>query len=358
MKLGLTLLPTVGPREEPADRYYASVLEMCEAADALGLSHVRAVEHYFHEWGGYSPDPVVFLTAVAARTSRIRLVTGAVVPAFQHPVKLAAALSLLDNLSGGRLDAGFGRAFLPSEFEAFGVPMSESRARMEEGVAAVERLWRDEGFRWEGTFHRFGPLPRLLPPPCQRPAPPVFVAATVAPESFRWAGERGYHLMVIPVVAGHERLAGLLEVYRAAWEDAGHPRTPRMYVSYHCYVAEDATEARQRAEEHFEHYKVKQVDAYEAWRGLTSDQYPGYELMAESARGTRFADLLAAGTTIAGDVAEVTDALRHVEKLFPEAEASLHVRFGDVGHAEAMRTVTLLGNEVLPRLAPAREAVR
>ncbi|MFD0306388.1 LLM class flavin-dependent oxidoreductase [Streptomyces sp. NPDC127119] len=353
MKVGLTFLPTVGPSEEPAHNYYRSCLQLCETADALGFSHVRAVEHYFHEWGGYSPDPVLFLGAVAARTRRVRLVTGAVVPAFQHPVKLAASLSMLDNLSGGRLDAGFGRAFLPSEFEAFGVPMAESRARMQEGVAAVERLWREESFRWDGTFHRFGPLPRLLPVPVQQPGPPVFVAATVSEESFRWAGERGYHLMIIPVVARHERLVELLGIHRAAWQRAGHPGTARLHVSYQCYVAPDAAEARQRAEEHFEHYRSKQLAAYSAWRGVTSDQYPGYEQMEASARDTRFADLLAAGTAIAGDVDEVTEALRHVAKLYPDAEASLHIRYGDIGHDEALRSVTLLGTEVLPRLLAA-----
>jgi alkanesulfonate monooxygenase SsuD/methylene tetrahydromethanopterin reductase-like flavin-dependent oxidoreductase (luciferase family) len=353
MRLGLNFLPTLGPDEVPADRYYAECLELCTSADDLGFSHVKAVEHHFHEWGGYSPDPIVFLTAVAARTRRVRLVTGAVVPAFQHPVKLASSLSLLDNISGGRLDAGFGRAFLPSEFAAFGVPMAESRARMQEGITAVERLWHDKEFRWEGQFHQFGPLPRLLPPPAQRPGPPIFVAATSAAESFEWAGERGYHLMIIPIVASHQRLAELLEVHRAARLRAGHPAQPRMHVTYHCYVAPTAAEARTRAEEHYEHYKVKQLEAYGSWRGVSSSQYPGYERMEESARNTTLGDLIDAGNVIVGDVDEATKALLRVAELYPGAEASLQVRFGDVGHDEAMRTVRLLGNEVLPTVAAA-----
>ncbi|RSM81611.1 flavin-dependent oxidoreductase [Kibdelosporangium aridum] len=353
MLAGLNFLPTLGPDEMPADRFYAECLELCEVADDLGFSHVKAVEHHFHEWGGYSPDPVVFLTAVAARTRNVRLVTGAVVPAFQHPVKLASSLSVLDNISGGRLDAGFGRAFLPSEFAAFDIPMSESRDRMQEGVTAVERLWHDEQFRWEGKFHQFGPLPRMLPRPVQQPGPPVFMAATVSPESFQWAGERGYHLMIIPIVASHQRLVELLEVHRAARVEAGHPPQGRVHVSYHCYVAESGTEARQRAEEHFEHYKTKQLEAYGSWRGVKSDQYPGYEKMEEATRRTTFTDLLDAGNVVVGDVDEVTKAMLRIGELYPGAEVSLQVRFGDVTHEEALRSVRLIGREVLPSLRSA-----
>lgn len=351
MKIGLNLLPTVGPGEVSGSRFYAEFLELCSAADDLGFSHVKVVEHYFYEWGGYSPDPITLLTAVAARTKWVRLVTGAAVPAFSHPVKLAAALAVLDNISGGRLDAGFGRAFLPTEFEAFGVPMSESRARMQEGVTAIQQLWTREQFRWEGTFHRFGPLPALLPRPCQQPCPPIFLAATGAAESFEWAGANGYHLMVIPIVVSHEKLAGLLELYRQARWVNGHAEDHRMHVSYHCYLSKDRIEAKDRAEQHFEDYKRKQLTAYGSWRGVTSSQYPGYEQMEAAVRRTTFEDLRAAGNVIVGDVAEVVDALQRVAELYPGAEASLQLRFGDVTHEEAMRSLTLLGTEVLPKVS-------
>ncbi|MBV8458479.1 MAG: LLM class flavin-dependent oxidoreductase, partial [Acetobacteraceae bacterium] len=72
-------------------------------------------------YGGYSPNPIVFLAAAAQRTRRARLVTGAVLPAFNNPLKLAGELAMLDALCDGRLDIGFARAFLPHEFARFGV---------------------------------------------------------------------------------------------------------------------------------------------------------------------------------------------------------------------------------------------
>ena len=73
------------------DESVKALLDVAERADQLGFNSVKTVEHYFYDYGGHSPNPVVFLAAVAARTRRIRPITGAVIPAFNHPVKLAAA---------------------------------------------------------------------------------------------------------------------------------------------------------------------------------------------------------------------------------------------------------------------------
>src|SRR5215510_6476674 len=113
MRFGINFFPSVDPTHLSGRDYYRQALALAARADELGYHHVRTVEHYFRGYGGYSPSPVVFLTAVAQRTRRVRLVTGAVLPAFNHPIKLAAELAMLDCLSDGRLDAGFARAFSP-----------------------------------------------------------------------------------------------------------------------------------------------------------------------------------------------------------------------------------------------------
>src|SRR5439155_1004718 len=91
------------------DTWVADVLDLAEEADRLGYDSVKIVEHYFTSYGGYSPDPCVFLAACSQRTRRLRMVTGAVLPVFNHPLKLAGQLTMLDAISGGRLDAGFAR---------------------------------------------------------------------------------------------------------------------------------------------------------------------------------------------------------------------------------------------------------
>src|SRR5438309_105917 len=129
MQFGVQFFPDVRPEEKSAEAYFQEALDLAEEADRLGYSHIRIVEHYFHYYGGYSPNPIVFLAAAAQRTRRARLVTGAVLPAFNHPLKLAGEIAMLDALSPGRLDVGFARAFLPHEFPRFGRSPGESVER-------------------------------------------------------------------------------------------------------------------------------------------------------------------------------------------------------------------------------------
>ena len=105
---------------------------------------MRTVEHYFNAYGGYSPNPIVFLAAAAMRSAKARLVTGAVLPVFNNQLKLAGEIGMLDAISGGRLDVGFARAFLPHEFARFGISVNESRARFDEGVEQVRLLLAQE----------------------------------------------------------------------------------------------------------------------------------------------------------------------------------------------------------------------
>src|SRR6476646_5748869 len=153
MQFGVQFFPDVRPEEKSAEAYFAEALDLAEDADRLGYSHIRIVEHYFHYYGGYSPNPIVFLAAAAQRTRRARLVTGAVLPAFNHPLKLAGEIAMLDALSGGRLDVGFARAFLPHEFRRFGRSPDESVARFREGVEQVELLLTQENVTHRGRFH-------------------------------------------------------------------------------------------------------------------------------------------------------------------------------------------------------------
>ena len=116
MEFGIQFFPDVSPEQKSAKQYFEEALHLIGLCDFLGYTSVRTVEHYFHPYGGYSPNPIVFLTAASQRTQKARLVTGAVLPAFNNPLKLAGEIGMLDAISGGRLEVGFARAFLPHEF--------------------------------------------------------------------------------------------------------------------------------------------------------------------------------------------------------------------------------------------------
>src|SRR3981189_247392 len=218
MQFGVQFFPAVDHSDKRAPHYDAESLAIAEEADKLGFHHARTVEHYFTRYGGYSPNPIVFLTAVSQRTKTLRLITGAVLPVFNPPFKLAGEIAMLDGISGGRLDVGFARAFLPHEFRRFGISPDESQARFREGLEQIELLLTQENASHRGAFHAFEDV-TSLPRPTQKPRPKFYIAATQTPESFEFAGRKGYSLMAIPIGP----IGPLLELYRKSWRDAGHP---------------------------------------------------------------------------------------------------------------------------------------
>jgi alkanesulfonate monooxygenase SsuD/methylene tetrahydromethanopterin reductase-like flavin-dependent oxidoreductase (luciferase family) len=153
MQFGLQFFPDVRPEQKSGADYFRDALCLVEESEKLGFSHIRIVEHYFHYYGGYSPNPMLFLAAAAQRARRARLVTGAVLPVFNHPLKLAGEIGMLDAISDGRLDVGFARAFLPHEFRRFGRSPDESVARFREGIEQVELLLTRENVTHRGHFH-------------------------------------------------------------------------------------------------------------------------------------------------------------------------------------------------------------
>ena len=71
MEFGVQFFPAVGPDQKPADEYWREALELTQLAEQLGFTNVRTVEHYFLSYGGYSPDPLIFLSAAAALTPAV-----------------------------------------------------------------------------------------------------------------------------------------------------------------------------------------------------------------------------------------------------------------------------------------------
>src|SRR5437764_8473522 len=241
MQFGVQFFPDVKPEQKAGAEYFLEALTLAEEADNLGFTHIRIVEHYFHNYGGYSPNPMLFLAAAAQRTRRARLVTGAVLPAFNHPLKLAGEIGMLDAISGGRLDVGFARAFLPHEFRRFGRSPDESVARFREGIEQVELLLTRENVTHHGRFHTIENT-TSLPRPTQQPRPKFYVAALNTAESFAFAGRMGYSVMAIALVA--EKMRPLLAAYRNAWKAAGHPGPGVVMIAFHMFCDKDGERAR------------------------------------------------------------------------------------------------------------------
>jgi alkanesulfonate monooxygenase SsuD/methylene tetrahydromethanopterin reductase-like flavin-dependent oxidoreductase (luciferase family) len=350
MEFGIQFFPAVGPDQKPADQYWHEALELTQLAERLGFTNVRTVEHYFLSYGGYSPDPLIFLSAAAAVTRSIRLITGAVLPVFNNPLKLAGQIGMVDAISGGRLEVGFARAFLPHEFARFGISMDESRARFDEGLEQVRRLLEEDKVTARGRFHSFENA-TSLPRPTQKPRPPFWIAALSTRESFENAGTLGHYLMGIPLAGAH--MASLLQAYRDAWTAAGHDGRGKVMLAFHMYCADTSAKAAAVAREPLNQYLKSIVDAASGWTsGVSSRDYPNYQKMIESLARETFESQVEKSLAWIGTPEEIRSAIENYHRGVGGFEcASLQVNFGMIGRAEAEASMLLFAREVMPHFA-------
>ena len=350
MRVGIQFFPDVGPAEKSARDYWREALRLVALVDRYGYHHVRTVEHYFHPYGGYSPNPIVVLAAAAQVTRHARLVTGAVLPAFNNPLKLAGELAMLDALSDGRLDCGFARAFLPHEFERFGVRLDESRARFDEGMEQVRRLLEEENVTSEGQFHSFRNV-TSLPRPTQQPRPPFYVAALSTRESFERAGANGHGLMAIPMAGGAMR--DLLDAYRNARAAAGHEGPGSVMLAFHMLCHEDQKEAERLARGPIERYLRSLVEAASDWTtGAASADYPGYDRVIAGLARETFDTQVEKCAAWVGTPERILDTIATYRQQIGSFEiASLQVNFNDLPLTAAEASMRLFGERVLTRLS-------
>jgi alkanesulfonate monooxygenase SsuD/methylene tetrahydromethanopterin reductase-like flavin-dependent oxidoreductase (luciferase family) len=351
MEFGIQFFPDVGPSQKSGQQYFDECLRLCELCDPDGWGHVRTVEHYFTPYGGYSPNPILFLTAAAARTKRARLITGAVLPIFNHPLKLAGEIGMLDAISGGRLEVGFARAFLPHEFARFGISVDESRARFTEGMEQVRLLLERENVSCEGKYHSFRAT-TSLPRPTQKPRPPFWIAAIATPQSFIDAGKAGHSIMAIPLAGG--AMKELIGIYRQAWREAGHPGKGRVMLAFHLFCHENRDTAWQIAREPLHGYLHSLVEASSDWAGMKSADYPGYDKIIDKLSRETIESQVKSGSAWIGTPDDIIKAIEQYNEAVGGFEsASLQVNFNMVPYAEAERSARLFAARVMPRFARA-----
>ncbi len=347
MEFGIQFFPSVGPDQKSAEQYWGEALELTRLAEQLGFANVRTVEHYFHPYGGYSPDPLIFLSAAAAITSRVRLITGAVLPIFNKPLKLAGQIGMVDAISKGRVEIGFARAFLPHEFVRFGISMNESRARFDEGLEQIRRLLEEENVTAQGRFHSFENV-TSLPRPTQKPRPPFWIATLSTKELFENAGRLGHGIMGIPLVG--VQMAELLKIYRDAWTAAGHAGRGRVMLAFHMFCAETREKAAAIAREPLNIYLKSIVNAASDWMsGVSSADYPNYQKMIEIISRETFESQIEKGAAWIGTPDDIRKAVAAYEAEVGGFEsASLQVNFGMIPRQEAAESITLFAREVMP----------
>jgi alkanesulfonate monooxygenase SsuD/methylene tetrahydromethanopterin reductase-like flavin-dependent oxidoreductase (luciferase family) len=171
---------------------YRRTLDQIRSVERLGYDSVWMSEHHFTE-DGYMPSVIAMSAAIAAVTEKLAISQNVLLLPFQHPLRLAEDLAVLDNLSGGRMMLGVGMGYVRGEFEALGIPRKNRVSLTEEGLEILRLAWTEDEFCYRGKRYRFEGV-RVRPRPVQDGGPPIFVAA-MSEAGARRAARFGAHLL-------------------------------------------------------------------------------------------------------------------------------------------------------------------
>jgi len=178
---------------EVAAQTYEQHLQAWEEMDKLGFDGVGLNEHHTTPHGMMN-SPNMMAAVAAQRTKKLKfLMLGNLMP-LHNPLRIAEELAMADTMSRGRILSGFARG-VPREYNVYGVPMAESRARFEEAVEIVLKAWIEPKFSHEGKFWSYKDI-AIWPRPYTQPHPPVWVPFTGSKETIEWAGRHNFSAVI------------------------------------------------------------------------------------------------------------------------------------------------------------------
>lgn len=342
MRFGITV-PKLYDQGSPDP--YGKTFDLVRLAEDLGFDFCSVGHHSFTPDTGDQSAPFVFLAALAARTSRIRLVTGIYLLPLHHPAVVAEQLATLDVISNGRAVMGVGVGYRDYEFRAFGLDIRTRGARMNESMEAIRNAFATGRWNHAGKFWTMEDLP-VHPMPVQAGGPPMWVGGSSDAALLRAAklGDGWMSDNMINIEGEAERAS----FYRRACAEAGRPvgevcilRTT--WVASTRQAAEDAVMPHMRA--HLAHYG----DSNAGSGTLPYDS----ELMRRIARGEHVpVEEFTRGQALAGTPDDVIPEIARWRDEVGADSIELMIT-GPTDHDSVRDMLTLFGKEVLPCFNPA-----
>jgi alkanesulfonate monooxygenase SsuD/methylene tetrahydromethanopterin reductase-like flavin-dependent oxidoreductase (luciferase family) len=323
----------------PLADYYEERLKVIEAFDRAGFFAYHVAEHHFTPLG-LAPSPSVFLSAIAQRTKRLRFGTFVYALPLHHPLRMIEEICMLDHLSGGRLEIGFGRGSVPYEISYYGQNADERQQIYAERLELILQAFKTKELTFNGQYDSFEKVPMQIEP-LQKPHPPLWYGAH-SPDSAERAARKGLHMVTNDMPAATRAIvARYRDVWREAQGDAAP--LPKMGMVRFIVVADTNDEALATARR-----------AYLRWRHSFTHLHDLHGTQVGSPlRADSFDALVAQGQAIAGSPQTVTAFLK------PQIEDSGanylvgQMAFGDLSLDEMLRSVELFGSKVMPALRAA-----
>ena len=238
-----------------AHRLYNRFLDELEYGEELGFDAVSVNEHHQTAYG-LMPSPIVTASALARRTSRVKIaILGSALPLRSHPMMVAEEHAMIDVITGGRLISGFVRG-IGAEYHTFGVNPTFSHDRFHEAHDLIVRAWTEKGpFAFEGRHYRVSYV-NLWPQPLQKPHPPIWIPSQGSKETIDWAAHPERRYTDLQTFSPAKVVARYLKMYRDTCEGYGYKaKDAQLGWSVPVYVSKTDASAASEARQHFENFR-------------------------------------------------------------------------------------------------------
>jgi alkanesulfonate monooxygenase SsuD/methylene tetrahydromethanopterin reductase-like flavin-dependent oxidoreductase (luciferase family) len=284
-----------------------------------------------------APSPSVFLAAVAQRTQRLRFGPLVYALPLYHPIRLIEEICMLDQMSGGRLEIGFGRGASPTETSFYGLDPTKSQQIYAEGIELVIQGLSKRMLNFRGDFFSFENVPMELEP-LQKPHPPIWYGIHSV-ESAERAARKGLHVVSLDPPL---ETRSFVDRYRQTWHETRGANSPMPHVGLGRFivVANTDEEAMRIGRRAYPKWHRSFYHLYVLRGGAPAHQRPA-ELDA----------LIQVGQGIAGSPATVAAFLESQIRQTGANYLAGQFAFGDLSLAESLRSLELFAAHVIPKLA-------
>ncbi len=337
---------------------YNRYLDELELGDELGFDGVCVNEHHQTAYG-MMPAPDVLAGALARGTKNAKIcVLGRALPLLDNPLSVAEEFAMLDNLTAGRLIAGFVRG-IGCEYHVFNANPAQSLARFQEAHDLIIESWTRPGpFEFSGKYYHLQYV-NVWPRPYQQPHPPVWIPSQGSSETVNWAAHPDRRYVYLVTFSPVQNVARNLNAYREKCAEYGYQcDAGQLGWAMPLYLADTdeqaVAEARPHIEAFFNKFLYSPVE-YKMPPGYSS--LSSYKYVMETKFKVReqylsIEFLMDQGMFMCGSPKTVADTLekRHGEMGFGHLVTML--QFGTLPRDLTERIVRMFASEVMPRLRP------
>ena len=385
MKIGY-FCNTTNWKKKPYTEILNNARDIAVYCDKNNWNSIWFTEHHFNHEGMEScPNPLMLGTDIAARTKNIRIGQAANIITFHNPIRLAEDIATLDHLSNGRLEVGIGRGIYGREaihmnVEADLKDQAKNKRLFEETLTIMKKAWTEKFFSHQGEFYTY-PAPdfvwqhdmspanedfvdlktnklkkiSVIPKPLQKPHPPLSQVVD-SPGSIEWAAKNGIKtIMWIPTIKTLKKRFDIYKNARSETEKKDVLLGENITLVRDMFVADTMEDAKKLAGEHIISY-MKWVCHF---RGLGNHMDPGEELPKTKGKLDLLNyEFLHKRNLLFGTPDYVVEKIKELKSELNLQNLLVWSNFSGVKHEDAMRSIKLFNDEVMPKINPGKPGLK